>query len=133
MTMEGGCFCGAVRYRIEGAPRRVTHCHCLHCRRTSGAPFLTWVEVHPERFTYTLGAPGSYESRPLVTREFCSRCGTQLTYRHAEEPDTLDVTACSLDVPDALVPEDHIWCERMLPWIKPEDGLPRFGLSRENG
>lgn len=128
--MEGGCFCGAVRYRIEGAPRRVTHCHCLHCRRTSGAPFLTWVEVHPDRFAYTRGAPGSYESRPLVTREFCGRCGTQLTYRHAEETDTLDVTACSLDAPDGLVPEDHIWCDRMLPWIKPEDGLPRYKLER---
>ncbi len=39
MTMEGGCFCGAIRYQVDGPPRRVTHCHCLHCRRTSGAPF----------------------------------------------------------------------------------------------
>ena len=43
--MEGGCLCGAIRYRISGAPHRTTNCHCLHCRRSSGAPFLTWIEV----------------------------------------------------------------------------------------
>ena len=128
--MEGGCFCGTIRYRVDGPPRRVTHCHCLHCRRTSGAPFLTWAEFDPAQFRFVTGTPGRCESRPLVTRRFCGSCGTQLTYQHAEEGDTIDVTVASLDAPDAVEPEDHVWCDRMLPWMKLPDGLPRYGLSR---
>ena len=126
MTLEGGCFCRAVRYRIEGLPRRATHCHCLHCRQTSGAAFLTWVEFDSADFRFVAGVPASYVSRPLVTRQCCGRCGTQLTYRHAEEPGIVDVTACSLDDPEAIRPEDHVWSDRMLPWIQPADGLPRY-------
>ncbi len=128
--MDGGCFCGAIRYQIAGSPRRVANCHCEHCRRTSGAPFLTWVEVDPSRFRFVSGTPSRYESRPRVTRQCCPSCGTQLTYQHADEPDIVDVTACSLDAPDAVTPEDHIWCDRMVPWIKLADGLPRYKLGK---
>jgi len=130
--MEGGCFCGAIRYRIDGNPRRVAHCHCLHCRRTSGAPFVTWIDVSPERFRYLRGRPGNYESRPRVTREFCGDCGTQLTYRNAEEPDSIDVTACSLDDPGGLRPQDHVWNDRRLPWVRIDDGLPCYGRGRND-
>src|SRR5262245_38497837 len=130
--MQGGCFCGAVRYRIDGDPDRVTHCHCEHCRRTGGAPFLTWIEVEASRFALVGGTPSRYTSRPGVTRSCCSRCGTQLTYQHADEPDVVDITACSLDEPDAIAPEDHVWCERMLPWLKLADGLPRYRRSRHD-
>jgi len=129
-TIQGGCFCGAVRYRITVPPRRVTHCHCLHCRRTSGAPFVTWAEFAAAEFTITEGVPARYSSKPRVTREFCAACGTQLTYRHADEPETVDVSAGSLDAPEALVPEDHVWAARKLPWIHLADGLPRFERSR---
>jgi hypothetical protein len=130
MTLEGGCFCRAVRYRVEGIPRRVTHCHCLHCRRTSGAAFLTWVEFDAGGFSFIAGTPVTYESRPLVTRRCCGRCGTQLTYLHAEEPGIIDVTACSLDDPESLTPEDHVWSDRMLPWIRLADGLPRYNRGK---
>jgi hypothetical protein len=101
-----------------------------HCRRTSGAPFLTWVEVDPSRLRFVSGTPNRYESRPLVTRQCCPNCGTQLTYQHAEEPDIIDVTACSLDTPGEVTPEDHVWCDRMVPWLGMDDDLPRFKLGR---
>ena len=123
---NGGCLCGDIRYRIEGAARRATSCHCLHCRRASGAAFVTWVEFRAQDFTLVSGAPSRYESRPRVSRQFCGRCGTQLIYRHADQPDTIDVTACSLDAADAVSPDDHVWCDRMLPWVKVSDGLPRY-------
>ena len=129
-SVEGGCLCGAIRYRIEGSSRRTTSCHCLHCRRSSGAPFVTWVEFRASDFTVVSGTPSRYESRPQVTREFCGKCGTQLTYRHADEPDTIDVTACSLDNVDEVSPEDHVWCDRMVPWLRISDGLPRYKLGR---
>ena len=128
--MEGGCLCGAIRYQIAGYPRRTTNCHCLHCRRSSGAAFVTWVEFRPSDFKVVSGTPSRYESRPQVTRQFCEKCGTQLTYQHANEPDAIDVTACSLDNVDAVSPEDHVWCDRMVPWVKIADGLPRYKLGR---
>ena len=42
-AMEGGCGCGAVRYRVTGAPQWASHCHCRDCRRTAGAPYVTYV------------------------------------------------------------------------------------------
>ena len=72
--MDGGCACGAVRYRISGTPNRTTNCHCEHCRRTSGAPFLTWIEIESSKFTIVKGAPSQYESRPEVVRRFCASC-----------------------------------------------------------
>jgi hypothetical protein len=129
-NLTGGCLCGAVRYQLEGPPRRTTHCHCLHCRQSSGAPFLTWIEYHPSNFRIVSGIPSRYESRPKVTRQFCGTCGSQLTYQHTDEPETIDVTACSLDHVDAVSPEDHVWCDRMVPWLKLDDGLPRFKLGR---
>ena len=128
--MDGGCACGAVRYRIGGTPNRTTNCHCEHCRRTSGAPLLTWIEIESSQFTIVKGAPSRYESRPEVVRQFCASCGTQLTYQHANELDILDVTACSLDALDPVTPEDHVWCDRMAPWIVLADGLPRYNRGK---
>ena len=127
---EGGCFCGDVRYRVEGSPRRVTHCHCLHCRRTSGAVFLTWAEFDAAQFRFTKGRPGLCESRPGVTRQFCTGCGTQLTFQDAENADAMDVTVASLDDPGVMKAEDHVWCDRMMPWLEMNDGLPRYALGR---
>jgi hypothetical protein len=131
-TIEGGCLCGAIRYRIGGRPLRTTSCHCLHCRRLSAAAFVTWVEHRSADFTVLSGSPSRYESRPGVTRQFCSACGTQLTYQRADEPQTIDVTACSLDNAEAVSPDDHVWSDRMLPWVKISDGLPRYRRGRND-
>ena len=128
--MDGGCACGAIRYRIDGTPSRTTTCHCRHCQLTSGAPLVTWIEVESSQFALVKGAPSRYESRPRVVRQFCSSCGTQLTYQHADELETLDVTACSLDTLDSINPEDHVWCDRMAPWIALADGLPRHNRGK---
>ncbi len=133
MTLEGGCFCGAVRYRIDGRPRRVTHCHCRHCRRTSGAPFVSWAEFDEGALALVDGSPKEYESRPGAMRSFCHKCGSPLTFREAEAPETVDVTVGTLDTPEAVVPEDHVWCDRMIPWLRIDDGLPRHGKGRDGG
>ena len=127
---EGGCFCGAVRYRVTADPVVVCHCHCLHCRRTSGAPFLTWAEFRSSQFMFTRGKPRYVRTRPEVTRSFCPRCGTPLTYQRDDAPQSVDVTACSLDDPAAVRPRDHLYCERMLPWIHLDDSLPKYPTRR---
>ena len=54
--MTGGCFCGFVRYRADGAPFDETNCHCTICRRTSGAPFVAWFSVARADFAFIAGA-----------------------------------------------------------------------------
>ncbi|HEV8702819.1 MAG TPA: GFA family protein [Candidatus Polarisedimenticolia bacterium] len=133
MKWKGGCFCGAVRYEVNGDPGISTHCHCEHCRRTSGAAFLTWVECPAAGFSFTMGTPGSFQSRPGVTRSFCTSCGTPLTYRHVDTPGTVDVTVCSLDEPARVTPQDHVYHDGKLPWVRLADGLPTYRRRRADG
>ena len=130
-TKEGGCLCGALRYRVGGEVG-VTHCHCIHCRKLGGTAFVTWVEATRAGFEWLQGQPAEFTPRPGVTRSFCSRCGSPLAYQHEETPDSIDITAGSLDDPSGLEPDDHVWFDRRVPWLKFEDGLPRYGLSRKD-
>lgn len=129
MNIKGGCFCGSVRYVAKGSPSRITMCHCKHCRRTSGAPLVAWAEFQQTDFIIVEGSPAQIESRPGIIRQFCQLCGTQLTYQQLERDPAIYVTVCSLDEPEGVVPQDHTWASRMLPWLKIDDGLPRHELS----
>src|SRR5262249_20218375 len=77
------------------------------CRRTTGAPFVAWFSVHPGDFRIVKGEPMRFNSTEQGVRSFCSRCGTQLTFQHAELGDEIDVTTCSLDHPELVPPRDN--------------------------
>ena len=130
-SIEGGCLCGAVRYRTWGKAYGITHCHCQTCRRASGAPFVTWAGFDADKFTFTHGKPTSYASSVNVVRTFCDKCGTALTYQRADLPGSIDVTLGSMDDPEALRPEDHTWTESQLSWISLGDGLPAYPRERK--
>jgi hypothetical protein len=57
---EGGCFCGRVRYRVSGEPLRSAICHCVSCRRTSGALTVAWVSFPYRRFSFVEGEPADF-------------------------------------------------------------------------
>lgn len=130
LTIEGGCLCGAVRYRASGAPSGITICHCATCRRASGAPIVAWSGFPATGFNFIRGLPARYASSPGVERTFCSHCGTQLTYQRQDLPDFLDVTLASLDDPEAIRPQDHTWASARLSWIALNDGLPAYHANR---
>src|SRR6266566_9753674 len=56
-VISGGCLCGWVRYEVSGQPYNITHCHCLDCRRNSGAPLVTWASFTRSDFRFTTGQP----------------------------------------------------------------------------
>ena len=122
--LEGGCLCGRVRFHISGPPLVVTHCHCATCRKAAGAAFVTWVTVRPAHFRWTTGEPAHFLSSPPVRRGFCPMCGTPLSYQRDDRPDEIDVTAATLDDPEAVKPQDHIYWGSRLSWAVPADGLP---------
>ena len=127
---EGGCLCGAVRYRVGGTPSNSMICHCRTCRRAAGSPVVAWLTFAVKDFLLTRGEPGSFRSSDLVLRTFCSACGAPLTYAHADSPQSVDITTCSLDDPQAFPPTHHSWLSHDLSWLKFGDGLPAFRESR---
>ena len=130
METLGGCFCGALRYRVEGAPSNSMVCHCRTCRRVAGAPAVGWVTFPLAQFRFVRGEPDEFSSSPPVMRTFCRQCGTPLTYRRDSEPDTLDVTTATLDDPNAFPPTHHSWLSHDIPWLKFGDGLPGYPESK---
>lgn len=122
---EGGCLCGAVRYRFTGAPHHVSHCHCTMCRRASGAPVVTWATVREDRLAFAAGELRWFQSSDHARRGFCARCGTPLFFSSTRFPGWIDVTAASLDQPERLTPTHHIYEPDRLAWLIMTDGLPR--------
>ena len=122
--LRGGCFCGYVRYEATGVAFHESNCHCSICRRTTGAPFVSWFGVLRSEFRIVRGEPTRFESTAQATRSFCPRCGTQLMFEHRDFPDKIGVTTSSLDDPVSLPPKTHIYVSSKLPWIKLADGLP---------
>lgn len=120
---QGGCLCGAVRYRVEGRPSESGICHCRSCRRTASAPTLPYLVFPAKAFAFTKGSPAAFHSSPHVTRSFCGQCGSPLTYRTEERPDCVEVMTCSLDDPAAFPPGLHIWVSHSLSWDRMGDGL----------
>ncbi len=121
---EGGCLCGAVRYRVVGAPLWVENCHCSMCRKASGAAFVTWAAFNLEHFRFVKGKPASFASSAKAVRQFCSHCGSALTFKNNARPDKIDVTVGTMDRPNDLRPTAHIWTSSQITWIKLADGLP---------
>ncbi len=127
--VRGGCLCGAVRYEASGEPYNVTHCHCEDCRKCAGAPFVTWASFRRNNFRFTHGAPREIAWARRI-RSFCASCGTALTFMSGPDTDEVDVTVSSFDYPDATLPQDHVWIEDRLPWVKLADNLPQHARTR---
>ena len=73
-SIEGGCLCGATRYRATGKPYKSSYCHCQWCRSATGAPVSAWLMYDGGRIEFIQGNPRKYPSSPGVMRGFCPIC-----------------------------------------------------------
>lgn len=124
--LEGGCLCGAIRYRITAQPLASGTCQCRTCRKASAAAIVPWIHLDSQSLSFISGKPVEFHSSPPVTRTFCGCCGTPLTYWRTDYGSNIDVTACSLDDPEAFPPIAHVWTSHGLGWLKLADDLPCF-------
>lgn len=115
-TLEGGCLCGAIRYRLTGPFESIGLCHCRSCRLAAGTAGVGWVVVARAQFDYTSGQCAPFNSSPGVTRGFCARCGSTLSYENADAPHLVEMTLGTLDRPDSLVPTREIWLDDKPGW-----------------
>lgn len=127
MIIEGGCHCGALRYRIEGEPRTHALCHCSDCRRCAGAPLVGWTMFVEDALTLTRGEPLTYASSEHGRRQFCGTCGSGLFYRNADMlPGIVDVQSATFDDPDVVPARVHIQVAERIHWMATAHELPTF-------
>ena len=127
MTLTGRCLCGAIAYRLEGAPNSTALCHCADCRRAAGAPVVAWAMYPEAALTLTGGQPRTINSSGAAMRSFCGDCGSGLFYRNAEHlPGIVDVQIATLDDPDALAPRVQVQVAERIGWMATAHALPAF-------
>ena len=126
---EGGCLCGAIRYRATARPIRGVICHCSMCRRHSGAPALAFVHFPEAAFAWLSAEPQWYPSSKNAARGFCPACGSTLAMREEVLPDRVQICVGSLDEPQRARMDDHVWTRNRVSWFDIRDNLPRFAQS----
>ena len=118
---EGGCQCGAVRYRLEGEPVVLAVCHCSECQRQSGSAFGMSLIVPRRAFQLLSGETKTFtrtaESGRDVACVFCPACGTRVYHVPGLPGDNLNVKPGTLDDRSWLAPAIHVWTKSKQPWV----------------
>jgi hypothetical protein len=130
-TIEGGCLCSAIRFRISGEPVFSSICHCATCRRASAAPTVAWLTFDRGQVEILSGHPRTYRSSQGVARQFCGACGSQLSYENVSRPTTIDITTASLDNPNLFPPTLEVWLEHRVSWQTSDETLSHYPRTIE--
>jgi hypothetical protein len=125
VELIGGCVCGGTRYVLKSRPIALLDCHCIDCRRSAGAPYITWGSVPREDLIITKGEPRKIAHANRV-RSFAACCGTHLFFEDTKDSEAIDVTIASLDDPTPFAPVKAIFLEDKLPWVVISQSLPSF-------
>jgi hypothetical protein len=130
--LTGGCMCGRVRYELKSNPFDSGWCHCRTCQLFSGSPAMAFASIPEGDFFWSQGEPQVrwIESSTFGRRAFCSECGTPLQVVVDHQPETIDFPIVTLDEPDQVSPEFHIFWGSKVDWFNPGDDLPKHDKFR---
>lgn len=122
LTHEGGCVCGAVRYRAAGQPALAQACHCAFCQRRTGSAFGLVVAFKEDRVELTGGPTAQYEHRSdesgrWLRSHFCSTCGTTVLITLERNPGVRVIPGGTFDDPKWFKLTRHIWTRSAHDWI----------------
>lgn len=121
--VSGGCLCGQVRIRAEGAPDWVGLCHCLDCRKHHGALFFA-AAIFPSSAVRMTG-----ETRTFDGRHFCPHCGSSV---FSQSGDEIEVHLGALDAPSQFTPDYELWAIRREAWLPDFQGVTRHDQERDD-
>ena len=126
--VQGGCACGAVRYRLTAAPLCVLTCHCTDCQTLTTSAFSLNGVVRREQLEITRGAPTTWirtaASGNRVPQHICGHCGVRLFTEPADGRPTRTLRLGTLDDTSWLRPAAAIWMRSAQPWVRmPDDVL----------
>lgn len=130
-SVEGGCLCGLVRYRVKGRPLSIVNCHCVMCRRASGAPFVTWLTLNAKDLIFTKMLPARFPSSSKAERSFCDQCGSPITFQYQARRKFIYVTVGSLDDPGKFAPQSDIHTASHVPWVPLDKSLAQYDGAPE--
>ena len=127
--MNGGCTCRAVRYRMTAKPLFVHCCHCRWCQRETGASFALNAMIESDRVVLLSGAPevvltpsNSGKGQKIAR---CPQCRIALWSNYGGAGDVVRfVRVGTLDKPDRLPPDIHIFTSSKQPWVVLPRGTP---------
>ncbi len=129
-TREGGCLCGAIRYRITEDPIATVACHCGHCQTQSGGAFGLSMVLARYALEITSGKLRSFtiaaDSGALKTGWFCGDCGTRIYNENARLPETYNLKPGTLDDTSWFTPVAHVWLAAKQPWTPIPDGVKKL-------
>jgi len=136
MKIEGGCYCGAVRYRAEGEPMMRAECFCRECQYITGGGNLMIMAMPTAGFELTKGAVKDYKRADLergVTRQFCGECGTHLFTRAPGFEVAVIIKLGTMDDPSVFGKADSVnfVCDAQ-PYHRLPDDIPRFQKWMQN-
>ena len=126
---QGGCACGAVRYRLSSEPLFVHCCHCLNCQRQTGSAFVINLLIEADRVEILRAAPQPVEvprDDGNVQQIFrCPRCQVAV-FSEYSGPGVWFVRAGTLDDPTQIAPDVHIYTRSKVGWVTLPEGTPAF-------
>jgi len=124
MVHEGGCLCGAVRFKTQGEPINVRICHCRICQKSMGSPFFARALFDQKAITLE-GPTGRFPTSERLERVFCQTCGTRLA-AWRKNGTAAGLALALFDERNAFAPTEHIWTSEKIDWVCVADGLPQY-------
>ena len=129
-SLDGGCACGQMRYRLSSKPMFVHCCHCRDCQRQTGSAFVLNALIETERVTILSGATEAIQvptesGRPHVIHR-CEACKIAIWSHYGGVQPLSFVRVGTLDEPTALPPNVHIYTRSKLPWVTLPADVPAF-------
>ena len=128
MSFDGGCLCGAIRYRIERRFLNAMHCYCGMCRKAHGTAFSTHVVVRPQQLRWLEDGEerlAAYASSAIGWRKFCPACGTHLLVHGQTGDDTLSIPLGTVDGDPPATILGHMFVADLVGWYAIADALPQ--------
>jgi hypothetical protein len=130
LPQDGGCQCGALRYRLSAPPLMIYNCHCTNCQKTSGAAFATSATIPEAAFEFVKGTPKKIEWFSDAGNKrfgwFCGRCGSRIAHGQVPSVGFLSLRAGTLDDASWVEPVGDIWTKSAQSWV-------RFGALSAEG
>jgi len=131
-TLNGGCLCGQVRYRITGPRRDIINCHCQNCRRTHGhVSAYTSVDKKDLVIISEQSLRWYHDRSPDTYRGFCGECGASLFWDARDGRSRMSVSAGTLDAGHGLRTIGHVYLSEAGDYYEINDDLPQFEYSGE--
>jgi len=126
MSINGSCFCGEIKYKINGALIDATSCHCSMCRKAFSSQASVFARINPDDFTWLTGENllSIFESKTGAGIQFCSKCGSTLCGTH--KGNVMGVTLGCVEGDPKIEIGKHIFVGSKATWEVIPEGVTQY-------